>query len=254
MNPLSWFHHQPIPTSPRFRLYCFPYAGGGTAIYRGWQNLCTLEGLQISSIRLPGREARMREAIPKTIHQLAQDFVEAFAGEQEALKLPFAFYGHSMGAMIAFEVARELRRRNLPMPASLFVAAYTPPQMERPLSAISDIMDNDLFLEELETRYNGVPTALKQSADLRALFVPILRADFIMLDHYVYQPETRLNLPIDIFVGEQDQHATYPRLMGWKDQTSQASELHLIEGGHFFINENPQPVMRILENKLKVYL
>ena len=254
MNPLSWFNHQAISTTPQFQLYCFPYAGGGTTIYRGWQNLCTLQGLQISSIRLPGREGRMREAIPKTIHQLAQNFVDAFELEQKDLTLPFAFYGHSMGAMIAFEVARELRRRNLPMPVILFVAAYTPPQMERPLSAISDIADNDHFLMELEIRYNGVPTALKQCAELRALFVPILRADFIMLDHYVYQPEERLDLPIDIFIGEQDQHATVDRLMGWKDQTSQESDLHVVAGGHFFINDNPQPVIKIIEKKLKPYL
>ncbi|MFZ4826283.1 MAG: thioesterase II family protein [Phototrophicaceae bacterium] len=252
MNPQSWFQHQPIPVPPQLRLYCFPYAGGGTTIYRGWQSLLTLQGLQISPIRLPGREARMREAIPHTLQRLAKDLVDAL--EHNEMNIPYAFYGHSMGAMIAFEVARELRRRGLPMPVRLFVAAYTPPQMERPLSAISDIVDNDLFLEELEIRYNGVPSALKQSAELRALFVPILRADFNMLDHYVYQPEARLELPIDILVGEQDQHATQDRLLGWKDQTNQISELYLIEGGHFFINETPQSVVQIIETQLKTHL
>lgn len=252
MNPMSWFQHQPSSSTPQLRLYCFPYAGGGTSIYRGWQSLLKHHTLQISPIRLPGREARMREAIPKTLQDLAKAFVDAL--EQNEMNLPYAFYGHSMGAMIAFEVAREVRRRKLSMPLRLFVAAYTPPQMERPLSAISDILDNDLFLEELEVRYNGVPSALKQSADLRTLFVPILRADFYMLDHYVYQPEARLDLPIDILVGKHDRHATHDRLLGWKDQTSQTSELHLIEGGHFFINEAPVAVLRIIEEQLKSHL
>lgn len=223
-SPAAWFPG--ADAGGGARLFCFPHAGGGAAAFSGW----TAPRFRCCPVRLPGRESRLAEAP----FQRMEALVDALAGAVTPyLDRPFAFLGHSMGAAVAFELARELRRRGLAQPAALIVSAARAPRFRRnhvPPPAPSD----EELLEQLRKLEGTPPELLEDPAALRAL-LPALRADTTLYRNYVYAEDAPLACPIRAFGGERDPNIGRAHLEAWAGETTGTFEAALLPGGHFFL-------------------
>jgi len=159
------------------------------------------------------------------------------------LNCPFAFFGHSMGALISFELARQLRRLKAPEPTYLFVSGQQAPALSPPLEPFEDD-----FMEYL--RLNGTPEAVLQNAELMRIILPMLRADFAMCETYVYQEEEPLACPISVFGGLQDGDVSYNSLPAWRDETCSIFTLRLLPGAHFFLKDSRVALLQAISHDL----
>jgi medium-chain acyl-[acyl-carrier-protein] hydrolase len=225
-----WFENLPEGRDGALRLYCFPYAGGSAQVYRGWQrHLAPHTALSLA--RLPGRATRIGEAPFKRYKPLVNALADAMIPE---LPRAFAFWGHSMGALISFELARELRRRGQPAPLALFLSGRGAPQVPDPDPPISNLPEPE-FISELR-RLNGTPRELLDSHELKEFFLPTIRADFELVESYEYEPEAPLSCPICAYGGLQDTDVPAANLKEWQKQTSGAFKLRMFSGDHFYIH------------------
>ncbi|MEM9494264.1 MAG: alpha/beta fold hydrolase, partial [Myxococcota bacterium] len=176
----TWFHTPPTTGESRLRLFCFPYAGGSASIFHHWPKTLA-SGIEVYALNLPGRAYRMREKPFTRMPQLVEAVAAAI---KPALDVPFVLFGHSLGALMAFEVARALRAHQLPQPAGLIVSARVGPQFgpsEEPIYSLP----RNAFVSELQRRY-GPTVDLFKNPEVLDLVLPALRSDFEVLDHYVY--------------------------------------------------------------------
>jgi len=165
------------------------------------------------------------------------------------LDKPFAFFGHSLGALVGFELARQLRRQSGVQPVRLFVSADRAPQLphrDRPIHALPD----GELLQELR-RLNGIPGKVLEEAELMQIMLPVLRADFAVYETYVYSTEPPLNCPISTFGGLQDQRVSRGDLEAWRDQTSGSFSLRMFPGDHFFWNATQPLLLQALSQELR---
>lgn len=227
MNP--WIIYSQPKSSAHLRLFAFPHAGGGSGSFRGWANRLGDE-IELGYVQLPGRESRFRESPYDSMAELISPLVDALLGH---LDREFAFYGHSLGAKVAFEAMRELRRRGLREPAHLFVAACPAPQLPWPLPPMHGLATPE-FLDEMQARYGGIPAEVREDDDLMALLLPTLRADIRMIETYAYTPEAPLKCGLTVFGGLEDPMVEEPSLAAWKLQTKSRFRLQMELGGHFF--------------------
>ena len=181
---------KPSPTA-RLRLFCFPYAGGGAAAYRPWVAGLP-SSIELCAVKLPGREDRLREAPFERLSDLLPVLTQVVSSYTD---MPYAFFGHSMGALIGFELARELRRQNQLEPAHLFVSAFRAPQRLTSRPDTHDLPDTE-FIEEVGRRWGGIPDAVRNEPDLLALLLPTLRADLALVETYAYTSDHPLHYPI----------------------------------------------------------
>jgi medium-chain acyl-[acyl-carrier-protein] hydrolase len=230
------------------RLFCFPYAGGGASRF---QFLTTelSHAIEVYPIQLPGREDRWLETPVTEMSVLARMLSEALG---PLLRPPYAFFGHSMGAFVAFELARQLRRERVPGPAMLIVSGARAPQMPDPDPPTHGLPDNEL-LDGLR-RLEGIPDEFWNHPDLVALLVPTLRADMTMCEAYRYRDEPPLDCPIVAYGGARDDKAPAAHLTPWKLQTAGEFQLRIFPGNHFFfLNESREAVMQSLREDLRRY-
>ncbi|MEP6534319.1 MAG: alpha/beta fold hydrolase [Bryobacteraceae bacterium] len=226
----SWFSNLNLPG---LRLFCFPFAGGGTLLYRSWAERLRPH-TAVCPVCLPGREARWNEPPFDDMDSL----VAALDREIEPfLDRPFAFYGHSMGAAIAFELARALRRAGRPLPLALFVSAARAPQFR--LGHLPRPDPDDAGLVDQLRRLDGVAAEVLQNPALMRLAMPALRADTRLYRNYSYRPEEPLAIPIFAYGGGSDPNVSYSQIRAWSEQTSADFEQAEFPGGHFFIQEAP---------------
>lgn len=225
----SWIiYSQPRP-SAHLRLFAFTHAGGGSGAFRGWANRLGDE-IELGYVQLPGRESRFRENSYDSMEELISPLVDALS---DHLDREFAFYGHSLGAKIAFEAIRELRRRGLRRSAHLFVAACPAPQLPWPLPLMHGLSTPE-FLNEMQARYGGIPAQVREDDELIALLLPMLRAEIRMIETYAYTPEAPLECGITVFGGLEDRMVEQPSLAAWELQTKSRFRLQMEFGGHFF--------------------
>jgi medium-chain acyl-[acyl-carrier-protein] hydrolase len=188
--------------------------------------------VEVLCVHLPGRESRLREANIPDVLALASEITEAIAPFTD---VPFALFGHSLGGLIAFEVARTLRRRGLAMPVRLFASASRAPHLPSPFAPLRDLDEDDL-LRRVSERYDGsVPKEVLESLELRELVVPALRADFAALETYQHTEELPLDCPLTVFGGSHDRTLSVDALEAWSLHTAKDFRLRLVEGGHFFL-------------------
>jgi medium-chain acyl-[acyl-carrier-protein] hydrolase len=235
----SWLVRPVSRPSPALRLFCVPFAGAGPSVFRGWsQNLpAAVEALYV---HLPGRESRLREASVPDVLGLARGITDAIAPFSDQ---PFALFGHSLGALIAFEVARTLRQRALPAPVRLFASAYRAPHLPSPFPPLHRL-DEDELLRQVNERYDGsVPTEVLENAELRTLVIPALRADFAALESYQHGAQRPLECPITVFGGRHDRTLAKGALEAWSVHTSREFRLRLVEGGHFYLQSARQQLV-----------
>ncbi|HEV2800643.1 MAG TPA: alpha/beta fold hydrolase [Pyrinomonadaceae bacterium] len=230
----------------RLRLFCFPYAGGSAHAFRAWPEKLSRIGVEVCPVQLPGRGSRMSE----TPYTRLAPLVEAIAaGLRPLLDKPYAFFGHSMGALTAFELARLLRREGAPaLPAHLFLSAASAAHLvefERPTYDLPEAE----FIEELR-RLSGTPPEVLEHPELLSLLIPLLRADFAVCQTYEYAPEAPLNCPITAFGGLEDDEVPRARLEAWGEHTTAAFKLRLLPGDHFFMHSSQTLLLDTLAQEL----
>lgn len=243
-DQLRWFRRLRPRTDPALRLVCLPYAGGGSGAFRTWPD-CLPHWVEVCAVILPGREERFREPPIEDLRNLVEALAEALL---PLLDRSFAVFGHSMGALIGFELVRCLRRQQAPVPAVLFVSGASAPNM-RALGPAIHQLPEDAFLREL-ARLNGTPPELLQNRELMRLLLPTLRADFKLHDEYVYTPDAPLGCPIVACGGRHDPDVTEGQLRGWQDQTGVAFSMRMFHGDHFFLQTARRQVLRAVGEDL----
>ncbi len=223
---------RPVPDA-RVRLFCFHHAGGSPAFFRFWPD--GLRGVELLSLRLPGRETRLREPLlghlRDVVEPLAQLLPPLFAGVSPVL------FGHSLGGLLAFELARELRRRGLPEPALLCISGRRAPTHADSFSAgLYKLSDEDL-LASVQMRYGGIPKALLDEPELVKLMLPVLRADLTLLGTHQHEDEPPLACPIRAYGGSDDLGVPSEALEAWAGQTTGSFVCRIFRGDHFYMND-----------------
>jgi medium-chain acyl-[acyl-carrier-protein] hydrolase len=220
------------------RLFCFPYAGGGAVIYRDWHKSFPQQ-IEVCPVQLPGHGERMKDPPFTQIKPLVEATAEALL---PFFDKPFAFFGHSMGALISYELAQLLRREKAAVPLHLFVAGHSAPHL-RNREVITYNLPHDEFVEELR-RLKGTPQQVLDHLELLKLMVPLLRADFEICETYPCSKGPPLESPITAFGGRDDVEVPRERIEPWRDHTTGAFSVHLLPGDHFFIHTAQQEIIR----------
>lgn len=213
----------------RLRLFCFPFAGGGASAYRQWSAYFTPE-IEVCPIQPPGREGRWGEPAFTDLFDLVENLAEVFG---PLTGQPFAFFGHSMGGLIAFELTRELRRRGGRLPSWLMVSGARAPHL-RSLSPPLHRLPDQAFVREV-TKFNDLPEQILSSPEYLELLLPALRCDLTLVETYRYRKEAPLPCPISAFAGRDDRRAPCPVVAAWRAQTAASFTCRVIAGDHFFL-------------------
>jgi medium-chain acyl-[acyl-carrier-protein] hydrolase len=204
-------------------------------MYRTWGTQFP-DTVEVIGVQLPGREALIADALQDSIAAL----VAAVRGSVEPfLDRPFAFFGHSMGAWIAFELTRALRRDGQRMPEHLFASGRRAPQIEASQTLLHKLADEDL-VHTVMRLFGGIPDVVRAEPELMALLLPVLRADLKAIETYAYQPDSPLPCPISAFGGLDDHQVSSSDLKAWSEQTQRAFRVRTFPGSHFYLNESSQ--------------
>jgi len=233
----------PRPRAPRpsVRLACVPYAGGGASAFRAWSELLPDE-VEVVPVQLPGRENRLREPPFEILSELVAALAAALEADYDGT--PIAFFGHSMGALVSYEVARLLRRRGKLQPICLFVSGHRAPHLSRSGREIHELPDADLVAEL--SRYGGIPGQVLAQPEFLRLLLPALRADLRMSGTYTYADDAPLGCPISALAGVSDPLMTAAEVQAWRRHTSADFRLHMIPGDHFFLNTARAELVRTI--------
>lgn len=238
-----WLAKPKLNSELSLRLFCFPYAGGGAVIYRRW--LTELPLVEILPVQLPGRETRLKEAPYRSLPSLVRAAAQALL---PFLDKPFCFFGHSMGALIAFELARELRREYGLSPRHLFVSGRRAPKVPLMNKKIHDLPQQE-FIERLRG-LNGTLPAILEHTQLIELLLPMLQADFAICETYEYRHDEPLGCDISAFGGLEDRHVRREHLEAWREHTSGEFKLRMLAGDHFFLQSSQKLLLEIMFREL----
>lgn len=238
-----WFESLSTVRAP-LRLFCFPYAGGSAHVFREWQRHLGPE-IDVCLVHLPGRARRLSERPYTQVRPLVEDVAGAIRTE---IRGPFAFYGHSMGGLISFELARELRRRNAALPMHLFISGCWAPSVANMHPPAFNLPEQELIAEL--KKLNGTPKEFFENPDLRQAILPMMRADFEITDMYEYLAEPPLACGINVYGGTQDERVRPQDLTQWKLETSADCKIQLFSGDHFFIHNNKTEFIPALRQDL----
>jgi medium-chain acyl-[acyl-carrier-protein] hydrolase len=238
-----WFSCPKPNNEARMRLFCFPYGGGGRAIYDTWpKNLPPF--VEVYSAQLPGHGQRYSEPLITHMPTLVEMLTQATL---PFLDRPFVFFGHSMGAVICFEVARNLRRKQRQEPRYLFVSGHGAPQIPKTTPWLHEQSDSE-FIKELNNL--GTAKDLLDHAELLELLLPVIRADYQLIETYIYTREPPLTCPIMAFGGTEDKTVPREHLDKWKEQTASEFGVRMFNGSHFFIHSEESVLLSLIYAEL----
>jgi medium-chain acyl-[acyl-carrier-protein] hydrolase len=223
------FRPAPRPNAG-MRLFCFPYAGVGASMYRAWPSYLPA-GLEMCAVQLPGREGRLQEVPFVSFRDLVEVTV---GGLRPHFDRPFALFGHSMGGLLAFEVARLWIALGGKPPVHLFASGQRAPHLPPPHAPIAHL-GHDAFVTEVRRRYDGIPEEVFRSPELMELLLPTLRADMAALEGYAHVAGPPLECPITAYGGSEDPEATETEIAGWARYSRTTFRYRILPGNHFFI-------------------
>ncbi|MDT7784040.1 MAG: hypothetical protein QOF58_2459 [Pseudonocardiales bacterium] len=227
---------QENPDAP-VRLVCFPNAGSGAAGYRAFAPLLAPVA-ELAVVRLPGREARIAEEPHRKLSELVPQLADELGECLDVGTRGLAFFGHSMGALVAFELARHLRRCDRRVPDQIIASGRPAPHVPYPPGyEFVHSLPEQRLVQRLRG-YSGTPDELLADPDLLAMFLPTLRADFEVVETYEYYPEPPLPCAVSAYGGMADEEVPAATLASWAEHTTGAFRLRLFDGGHFYLDES----------------
>jgi medium-chain acyl-[acyl-carrier-protein] hydrolase len=232
MEPDPWFPFRRPAGTTRLRLFCLPFAGGGASTFRTWPALVP-DHVEICALQLPGRETRLNEARFTNLNDAVGPVVEAM---RPYLSVPCALFGHSLGAALAYEVAVALSAVSPPAPVHLFVSGRGGPSLGAETTHTFCLPEED-FIRHVKA-YGGMPDAVLANAELRAVFLPLLRDDIRLIDTYLPTRDCVLACPITAFAGSGDPCVGLAALETWRRSTDAAFRVRLVPGGHFYLRDH----------------
>nr|WDA66322.1 alpha/beta fold hydrolase [Lysobacter sp.] len=235
MSAGPWIVGRP-PSAGRLSLYCFPYAGGNPVAFLPWQDRLPA-WIRVRAVQLPGRAQRLAEAPMHEWPPLIQALADAVAAERAPA---FAFFGHSLGALMAFETARACTERGLPLPERLIVSGCAAPSLREPEIGLHQLPEPALIARLRQ--YQGTPDAVLANAELMRVLLPTIRADLRLSEDYVRAPSPSWRLPIDALYGRGDE-LVGERMSGWSEETQGDTSMHGFDGGHFFLESRRDEVI-----------
>ncbi|GHO57943.1 thioesterase [Ktedonobacter robiniae] len=214
------------------RLFCFPYAGGGVSAFHFLLEQAPSD-IEICPIQLPGREGRFTETPFTELDVLVKSLYQALLPYFDGA---YAFFGHSMGALISFELTRLIRLKGqVAGPVHLFVSGHRAPHLPDPRPPVHHL--SDLQLIETLRQLNGTPEAVLNNSELLQLLLPLLRADFTLCETYAYRSELPLTCPISAFGGLDDSEVSREAIMAWREQTQGSFQARFFMGDHFYLHK-----------------
>jgi surfactin synthase thioesterase subunit len=240
----EWFFHPRPQPEAAIRLFCFPQAGGAAAAYRDWPAGLP-ESVEVLAIQAPGRGWRLKEPAYADLSNLVEAACDAMRPQ---LTCPYALFGHSMGAVVAFEVASRLTREGSE-PAALFVAAWQSPGLPNSHPSFEHLSDSE-FVEAIDQRFGGIPDVIRNSPEMLALLLPTLRTDVTALANYRYRPEGILSTPVYALGGTEDPTVTEHELSAWREVTRGPFLSRMFRGDHFFIDSSRSEVLALVASAL----
>lgn len=241
--------HKRRETGGRLRLYCFPYAGGNArSIYGDWQDELYFDA-DVVPVDLPGRGARAGEALLADLQPVAAQLAAEIAPEVNG---PYMFYGHSVGALVCFEVARQLSRHHGSEPDAIFAAAFRAPHTPSVRAPVHVMGDQDLLAHVV--RLGGVPARVLSEPELLKLALPTLRADLRLSEAYELGDAHCLSCPIYVYGGEGDPIVASHEFARWRELTSGECEVRMFKGGHFFLEVSQHALFEHMARKQRALL
>lgn len=241
----NWIASPKSSPNSTVRLYCFPYSGASASVYYPWIDILPTS-IEVVPIQLPGRGNRVSEAPYTDIQELVLALENVLLNSLS--EKPFAFFGHSMGALVAYELSRQLGKKHHLSPLVLFVSGHNAPHLPDRTDPIHHL-EETAFLERIR-KLNGTPEEVLQDKELLDLLLPILRADFKLSETYDYTAGQRLSCPIIACGGLQDEYLNRKGLDAWGELTYSGSSLRLFPGDHFYLNQNRHSLLQVIAQEL----
>ncbi|MCR6483483.1 alpha/beta fold hydrolase [Amycolatopsis sp. OK19-0408] len=232
----GWFIHGPARPG-RLRLICFPHGGGAPAEFARWSR--RLPGVEISAVQLPGRGSRLSEPVLTRMGEVVAEVAEVLPTDA-----PYAVFGHSLGALMGYEVTRQLRRTGRRLPEQLIVSGFPAPSTPRTEPPIHHLPDDDL-LTEVAHRHGGLPTGILDDPERKATVARYLRADYQILETYEWRADAPLPVPLTAFGGREDTIGA-DALRAWRAHVTGEIDLRCFPGGHFYFRQHQAMVLRAL--------
>ncbi len=240
-----WFQVLQPVSVPTKRIFCMPYAGGSASAFASWQEDFSFN-VEVCSIQLPGHFGRMHEPCINRLGKMISQLLQAM--RPYLADCPYYFFGHSMGARVAFEIACAIKKEGLPGPRELFVSGARAPHLPRKRKIIHDL-PHDEFIEEVD-KINGTPKEVFENNELLELILPILRADFAVCETWEEKIEDILDCPLRVFGGLNDPGVDLEDLDAWQECSSSEFKRHMFPGDHFFIQPHKKALLRIIEKHI----
>ena len=232
----------------KIKVFVIPYAGGSSLAYYSWQKYFP-DDIEICYIEFPGRGCRMEEPFMNNLEELIEDVSKQIISQLDGED--YFIYGHSMGALIAFEVYYNLKEKGIRLPKHIFFSGRKAPQI--PFTGKkSENLDDKEFLE-IVSLFGGLPNEFYTNQDVRDLFLPILRSDFKILEEYKYvEKSEKLNCNISVMYGDCDFSTSQFDIQQWKIHGAKRVNFYKFSGDHFFINENYKEIINLIVKEYKM--
>jgi len=231
------------------RLFCLPFAGGSAAVFHGWGERLKPD-VEVWAAQPRARGMRFRENPLGSVAEMAEEYLEAMRpGLVTGGARPYAFYGHSLGGLLAFELTRRIEAAGLLPPEQLFIGATVPPHMGLIHERIGHLQDA-AFAEAIQERYGGIPAEVMREPELLALFLPALKSDFVAYENHVHRLG-KVSVPMTVFAGEGDEASTAALLEEWERHTTGSFALEIMPGDHFFLTGSSDLVLRRIRRSLE---
>lgn len=229
----------------RTQVFCFPHAGGGSAIYHRWEKLLPRH-LGVVPIKLPGRESRFNE----TSHDNIETLIAAMAPEiVDAMHEPFALYGHSMGGLIAYELAQHLRKQYAKSPRALFVSASRSPDRFKENQTLHRLPDEEMIRSLVRDFGRGGEVSAAE-LDMMRMMSDTIRADLKLLETYEHATQDPLPCPIIGIAATEDHKVTVSDVNGWRAFTTERFTMRTMPGHHFFLREQEKAITELIASRL----